>query len=146
MDAPPRHALFGGLVFEFKVLQITMAPRSSLFLSHDQPLSGTVGTRRLGVQILAEKPGSWTQSHGSQNRSCSPQSAPASPEPHLSLYRCTLEKGRGHLWSSSCWLHQSRGKHGEIPGFRPGMFHLRAGHKLWNYGSYFKLSQIFGVS
>lgn len=29
LDVSPRHALFGGLVFVFKVLQITMAPASS---------------------------------------------------------------------------------------------------------------------
>lgn len=58
LDVPPRHALFGGLVFVFKVLQNTMAPRH-------QPLSGSVGTQRLRVRILAEKPGRWTQNHGS---------------------------------------------------------------------------------
>lgn len=29
LDVSPRHTLFGGLVFVFKVLQITMAPASS---------------------------------------------------------------------------------------------------------------------
>lgn len=41
---------------------------------------------------------------------------------------------------------RAEGNMGKSLGFRPGMFHPRAGHKLWNYGSYFKLSQIFGVS
>lgn len=30
---------------------------------------------------------------------------------------------------------------GKILNFGAGMFHQRAGHKLWNPGSYFKLSQ-----
>lgn len=29
LDVSPRHTLFGGLVFVFKVLQITMAPATS---------------------------------------------------------------------------------------------------------------------
>lgn len=88
LDVPPRQALFGGLVFMFKVLQITMAPRH-------QALSGSAGTQRLGVWILAEKPGRGTQNHGQSKQITVPLGLLLPHPTHiLSLYRYNHEPPR----------------------------------------------------
>lgn len=61
----------GGLVFVFKVFRSLWFPAPlplPFFLAMDQPLSETVGTQQLWLEIL-EDLGRWTESYGNQSRS-----------------------------------------------------------------------------